>query len=150
MVLEKNKREWFPMLCLHCEKCNKYYVNSESFLLYTRKYGIPMVDLKFSTTSSVNYQNWAEESTLHFLGYNVGQTENLTAKERQRKLLLALNGEYVDKPHIIVFLENLIHRHKNNPIYATAVKKWEDDLWFILHGLTKTSDVYVERIIPAK
>ena len=150
MVLEKEKKQWFPMLCVHCEKCDKYYINSESFLLYAKKYGIPMVDLKFTSSSDNTYQNWAEESVLHFLGYNVSQTDNLTAKQRQSKLLLAINGDFVSKPKAIVFLEGLIHRHKHNPKYALAVKKWEDDLWFLLNNSTPNSDQYVDCIVPTK
>ena len=150
MVLEKQKQQWFPMLCLHCEKCNKYYVNSESFLLYTRKYGIPMVELKHSTSSEGAYQDWAEESILHFWGYNVNQTDDLSAKERQHRVRLAIDGEFIAKPQAIAFLEGLIRRHKNNPKYNLAVKKWEDDLWFLLNDSVKSSRIYAEHIIAQK
>ena len=150
MVLEKQKQQWFPMLCLHCERCDKYYVNSESFLLYTRKYGIPTVELKQSTSSVGTYQDWAEESILHFWGYNVNQMDDLSAKERQHKLQLAIDGDFIAKPKAIVFLERLIRRHKNNPKYNLAVKKWEDDLWFLLHNSSKSSNTCAEHIVPTK
>ena len=150
MVLEKRTKQWFPMLCLYCEKCDRHYVNSESFLLYTKKYGIPLVELQHSASSAGTYQNWAEESILHFLGYNVNQTDDLSAKERQHRLRLAIDGEFITKPQAITFLEGLIRRHKNNPKYNLAIEKWEDDLWFLLNDSVKPSRIYAEHIIAKK
>ena len=122
----------YPINVFYCPKCKKFYINVESFNAYAKRYGIPMVNLEYSY-SGVNsgFGNFKEESLLHFLGYNVNASENLTQTQRRKILSEAIDAKIVTKQGIIRFLERLIARNKNRENFTDAVYKWRTDLVFV-------------------
>lgn len=118
----------------YCKTCNKYYINSESFNIYARKYGMPQIHLSSGGGSEFgDFSTWQEESLLHFLGYNVSSTEGLSNTERQQILSEAIDAKFLSKAKVVTFLEGLIRRNKDIVKMDNAVAKWRLDLKFVLN-----------------
>lgn len=135
-----------PINVSYCNQCNKYYINSTSFNLYSQKYGMPLIELYNSAGGGYgNYTTWSEESILHFLGYNVNSTDNLSDEERQRILTQAIEAGHINKPKVIVFLETMIRLNERQEKKTNAVTKWRKDLKYISdYKLEKQRSVYGE------
>ena len=121
-----------PLSVNYCNVCKKYYINSTSFNLYAKRYGMPYVRLKASVSEGQDFALWNEESILHFIGYNVGKTENLSEHERRGKLMYVIDAGILKKPQVTRFLEGLICRCEGRRGMEDAVQKWTDDLKFVL------------------
>ncbi len=133
-----------PINVSYCRKCKKYFINTTSFNIYSKKYGMPLIKLSTPGEGSFgDYASWREESVLHFLGYNVNSQDNLSEAERQRILTQSMEAGYISKPKIISFLETMIKLNEGQDRKANAVFKWKKDLKYVLdYKIDKQRKVY--------
>lgn len=133
-VPSMNDGQFYPINVTYCKKCNKYYINSVSFNQYSGKYGMPDIKLAVSdSTGKFNdYSTWNEESILHFIGYNVSGTDNLSDTDRQKILSQAIESGMVRKADVISFIETLIRRSERQNRMKYALLKWKKDLQYVL------------------
>ena len=136
-----------PININYCRCCNKYYINSNQYNAYANKYGIPLITLRFPTCAEQgnDYSTWREESVLHFLGYNVNATENLSADERRNILVGAIETGIMKKAQIVSFLESLVYRNKKRKKMEMAISKWNTDIEYI-----RTYQINQQRKIKGK
>lgn len=129
---------------LYCKKCEKYYINADSLNLYASRYGLPTVRLNIvSESAGTVYQNWKEESILHILGYNVNANCALPPTQRQQILSEAMDAGVISKVEVIDFLEALISRNRYRKNFSDAVRKWKDDLAYVLdYRINRQRKVY--------
>ena len=89
---------------------------------YYNKYGV----------KDTPYNNASIESDLHAMGYNVNISNNLTASERQKILRKAIESGRYSKIGVESYLESLITRSDGQPRMINAIRKWEEDLQFVM------------------
>ena len=117
----------------YCKSCCKYYINSEQYHEFARKYGLPVFRLRTKVTQgeSLQYEDWQKESLLHILGYNVNGTDNLSSYERRTILKYAIDSKTMEKSAVVAFLENLIYRNQGKVNFQNALQKWKADLQYV-------------------
>lgn len=73
------------------------------------------------------------ESLLHQIGYNVNAQDNLTSKQRQKLLKLAIDNNLYSTSGLLSFLDWLIARNKkvSNRDMSQAISKWAEDRIFV-------------------
>lgn len=123
-----------PLNINYCNVCGRYYINTEQYNEYARRYGHPILNLCFdeeAASDKYDYSTWQQESVLHFMGYNVNAEADLSPEERREVLVTALDNEILTKAQVVSFLEGLIYRGKRRYNMRNAVLKWSSDLEYI-------------------
>ena len=116
----------------YCSVCDKYYINSEQYSAFAKKYGLPFIKLRSEKRGgNADFSEWKEESTLHIMGYNVNMNENLSDDERREKLVHAMKTGSLEDYEIISFLEFLIYRNEGKYNFENACDKWRSDIEFV-------------------
>ena len=123
-----------PISLYHCEECNFYFINYESYKRYADKFGLPFLQLTtrehyFSTTNDY-YSQLREQSDLAIYGYNVNQYTDMTHCERINLLTDLIDMGLITKAKIINHIEYLL-RSRRNEKYRLARIKWQEDLEYI-------------------
>lgn len=73
----------------------------------------------------------AQESLLMQYGYNVSQTEGLTATARQKILAVIIDNKIMSKSEIISYIDFFISQRSSNSRMDVAISKWEADRDFV-------------------
>lgn len=115
----------------HCMDCNAYYITENTYRRL--KISGTILCQVFTEESfelyknSVTYGELKPESILHQAGYNVGQDDNLTDKERQTILQYVIESGLMEKDKVIYHLAFMIKLNEGKKTHRTAVKKWQMD-----------------------
>lgn len=112
-----------------CPVCQKYYINADQYRSFTKQFGLPYIRLR--SDSAPDFSTRQEESLLHYMGYNVNTTDNLSASARHAILEHAIDTGAMTKIQVISFLEFLIHQGECNPRFVNACEKWRADVQHI-------------------
>lgn len=133
-----NSQDIVPITVYYSKSENKYFLNSETYLLYRKKYGLPYIRLEYYQTSDSKF-NMKEKSDLRLYGYTVNKVDGLSQKERQELIGQLIDGKLMSQSSIINHLEWLIHSHRDNYRFDDACDKWQDDLEFAYSYTAKTN-----------
>lgn len=79
----------------------------------------------------VNGMKLAQESMLMQYGYNVSQTEDLSALRRQKILAVIIDNRIMSKSEIISYLDFFISQRSKRSNMEIAISKWEADREFV-------------------
>ena len=112
-----------------CKTCGRVFIGERMLEEYTREYGW-LFARRFSDDTSPEYSEFATESKLHSLGYNVVDGE-LTEQERRKLLKLLLDRKAITYVEACRDIENAINMFCYRRNFALAVKKWRSDLKYI-------------------
>ena len=115
-----------PINVAFCPVCQRYYINDDQYRSFTKQFGLPYIRLR--SNSAPDFSTWQEESLLHYMGYNVNATDNLSATARHAILEHAIDTGAMTKIQVISFLEFLIHQSEYNPKFVNACEKWRADV----------------------
>ena len=119
----------------YCENCKKFFINRIDFDEFCKRHGIMLgnfsvKELNFSKGFSGRYK-LADESPLHYCGYNVNKQKGLTESDRHKILANIIDFNIMKKTEIIEYLHFYINNIGNRANMNLAVSKWEDDLYFV-------------------
>ncbi len=130
-----------PIRVTFDRKIGIYYIDGRLLEKYADQFGLMLC--RFVSSSSRGWANLRDESLLHQLGYNVGQTDNLTSSCRQKILSQVMEAGIMKPAQIISLLKGLISR--NGSVFGNEIarKKWEDDLAFVFNYNVKTQGFVV-------
>lgn len=111
---------------------DEYFINSDSYELYTKRYGLPYVRIiSDEYNGSFGYDDLRQQSELSLYGYSVGKNSGLTSGGRQKLLQQLLDNHFMTKSQIINHLEWLINTHKYRESMRDACDCWKEDLMFV-------------------
>ena len=111
---------------------DEYFINSDSYELYTRRYGLPYVRIiSDEYGGNFGYDDLRQQSELSLYGYSVGKNAGLTSADRQRLLQQLLDNHFMTKSQIINHLEWLINTHKYRESMRDACDCWKEDLMYV-------------------
>lgn len=122
----------------YCQQCQIYFILETDFIQAKSK-GILLCR---QITREV-YEKYGDEifdgeklnaeSLLHQIGYNVNSQNNLTSKQRQNLLKLAIDNKLYSTSGLLSFLDWLIARNKkvSNRDMSQAIEKWSEDRYFV-------------------
>ena len=89
----------------------------------------------------------ATESPLKLCGYNVSQSEGLSAETRQFLLAKIIHDGIMSKLDVIHYLEHFINMNGAKKENALALEKWCSDLDFVhKYNITTQPSIYIQRI----
>lgn len=146
--------EAHPISVYYCPVCNEYYVNYDEYQRFCRRYGIPPFrlydDRNFFGSGGGYYDNLREQSKLNLYGYNVSESNGLTAAGRQNRLAEIIDAGLMKQAEICSLIEGIMRMHKNSPNCMIAMKKWEQDLAFVQAYKRDTSRVVWGRFVPGR
>ena len=119
----------------YCETCRKFFINKMDFDEFCKRHGIMLgnfsvKELNFSKGFNGMYK-LADESPLHYCGYNVNKQKGLTESDRHKILANIIDFNIMKKTEIIEYLHFYINNIGNRANMNLAVSKWEDDLYFV-------------------
>lgn len=122
----------------YCQQCQIYFILETDYIQAKNK-GILLCR---QITRDV-YERYGDElfdgtklnveSLLHQIGYNVNAQDNLTSKQRQNLLKLAIDNNLYSTSGLLSFLDWLITRNKkvSNRDMSQAISKWAEDRIFV-------------------
>jgi hypothetical protein len=117
----------------YCNNCRRYFLGQREYEHYRDIYGPVLGNFSFpeSTQSGSGPVSLSKESQLMMCGYNVRESDGLTAKERQLILANMIDRKILSKPRIIEYLQFFISWREGNPNMKSACDKWREDLAFV-------------------
>ena len=116
----------------YCRKCDRYYINAQSYQQYAEKYGLPMLRVTTWKNHFGNgdYSEWNKESELAAYGYSAGENSGAIDSDRQRLLADLVDSGLMTKSEIVQWIEFLIRTRKNLDSLIVQ-KRRKDDLEFL-------------------
>lgn len=143
MVKCANTEDAIPITAYYSRKDDRYFINSETYLMYKTKYGLPYIKLRQYQVNDNPYY-LKEESDLHVYGYSVSKTTGLDQEKRHQLIAQLIDAGLMQSYEIVNHLEWLIHTHKHNERFSDACVEWKNDLSFTQHYKTKVdhSQIY--------
>lgn len=117
----------------YCENCNLYYIYNNEYEKI-KKVGVPLCTIyeyERYIKGVITNINFKQESILHSFGYNVGQIEDLTDKQRREKLSFIIENGVMNKHEVISLINHFIDMRKGMEKQKNAVKKWESDIGYL-------------------
>lgn len=117
-----------------CDSCNQYFISLDEYRHYQKIHGALLGNYKFpeyKSSSDERINNLADESPLHWCGYNVSKEANLSKEKRRLILKNIIENNTMDKDRIMAYLKFFIQFNKNQRNKQEAVQKWKDDLDWI-------------------
>lgn len=91
----------------HCANCRLYFIGHDEYQHYREQYGPVLGNFSFEgswSSGGYGYEAYASESPLMLAGYNVRESEGLTAKERHLILANIMDRRILDKARVIEYL----------------------------------------------
>ena len=132
LIYCENREEPVYIDVYYSKKQDRYFINSESYVEYSKRYGLPYVKvIPEKTEGEMDYGTLRQHSELNLYGYSVAKTAAMTVKERQRLLKQLLDTSLMSKHQIVNHLEWLIHSHDGRDIMEDACECWKEDLRFV-------------------
>ena len=130
-----NLFERFVLACF-CKQCQEYIITEDSFNI-VKKLGhilCKIIDERSEKSRKgilVNGSEFADESILHMMGYQVGKSSSLTVHQRHAILATAVDNHFMSRTGIINLLSSFIYLRQNKPMYFYAIEDWQSDIEFI-------------------
>lgn len=127
----------------YCPYCGTYFITTSDYeqLKFQGK-------ISCQTFNNVYYRNYKSdsflkpESIIHQYGYNVRQSESLSAKERQAILKTVMSDGILSNHEIRTHLEWLIRSNKERQDRDLAISKWQEDLAFLRNYKAESNPNY--------
>ena len=142
------KRQEIKATLYYQASLNRFFMNEESFIPLVRAHGLPRVNLHFTEDTS-NPTSWTgtfnEYSKLKMLGYNVQQSDGMSAAQRQNLLNSIIRSGQMTDAEVANHLEMLIHLNSGKLNMANACGSWKADLKYIhdsFGDMRKQKDFY--------
>ena len=118
----------------YCSQCKTYFILDSTYQGLKKKGMIlcRVTDEKnYMKGSHINGTQLAQESMLMQYGYNVSQTEGLSATGRQKILAVIIDNRIMAKSEIISYLDFFINQRSSLNNMGIAISKWEADREFV-------------------
>ncbi|MBO5371213.1 MAG: hypothetical protein J6A75_00675 [Lachnospiraceae bacterium] len=134
----------------YCPVCNSYFVHKADFIK-AKERGVLLCEVEDRTPQYLEKHKFSfigNESRVHALGYNVSRQSNYTYN--QRKLILAniIENYGINRFEILSIIDVNIARHKNQPNYSEAIRKWKMDREFVLNYKSgDCPEVIISRVV---
>lgn len=134
-----------------CKECKRYFILDQEYDRLVQK-GALCCKVVNGYSHSIggalrNNAKLSERSFFNALGYNVGQEDNLTSKERRTILDFAIANGFKTQKETIRFLQWLVEFNGRNRGMEEAVKKWKSDIRYLMSSRSnKTERVRIDRI----
>ena len=125
-----------PVRVTYDRKNGIYFIDGRLLENYADKYGLMIC--RYVSSNSRGWANLRDESLLHQLGYNVGQSDGLTSAYRHKILSQVMEAGILKPAQIITLLKGLIGRNGSVLGNELARRKWEEDLNFVYNYGVKT------------
>lgn len=118
----------------YCSQCKVYFILDSTYKKLKKK-GMILCrvsdEKNYMKGGCVNGIKLAQESLLMQYGYNVSQTEGLSATGRQKILAVIIDNKIMSKSEIISYLDFFISQRSSIPNMEVAISKWEADREFV-------------------
>lgn len=128
------KRQQVKVSAGYCSQCNVYFILDSTYENLKSK-GIILCrvtdEKSYMKSGYMNGMQLARESLLMQYGYNVSQTEGLTATRRQKILAVIIDNKVMSKSEIISYLDFFINQRSSMSRMEVAISKWEADREFV-------------------
>ncbi len=125
----------------YCKTCKIYFISYDEYMNYRKKYGDILGNVRLHRHKSdyeFNNSNLAEESILHFSGYNVSKRLNLSVEKRRIILTNLMRYNILPKHRIIEYLHFFINNANTRDNMGRAIQKWTEDLnWLRNYNIEK-------------
>lgn len=116
----------------YCKECKKFILEYTLFEQYRNRYGALIGNFRIAANGEFNGEyDLAEESPLMLSGYNVGQKDGYTSRERHYILARIIHDGIMDKGDVIRYLSYFIRKNGAKRGNEIALSKWEEDLAFV-------------------
>ena len=132
----------------YCEDCKKYLLEYSLYEHYRNRYSVLIGNLRMVVNGNFDGEyDLALESPLKLSGYNVGQKEGLTTRERHYILAKIVYDGIMSKGDVIRYLSYFIRMNGARRGNELAVEKWQNDLEFIeSYNMNLQPQVYISSI----
>ena len=133
-VLTKDEQQRVAITVNYCRNCGVFYIDYNSLVTYKEKFGSKLIEESFTfvqADNSANYSAFNTHSELYKYGYNVRAYDGLSDTERRKILRDLIDKKIMTSADIIRDISNDISRFNKIERYASAVKKWQNDLLFV-------------------
>ena len=118
----------------YCQNCNVYFIMESTYRSLKNK-GIILCRISdeksYMKSGYMNGAHLAQESILMQYGYNVSETQGLSALRRQKILAVMIDNKILAKSEIISYLNFFIRQRHNMSKMTGAISKWEADREFV-------------------
>lgn len=116
----------------YCTECKKFILNYIAYQEYRKRYGAIVGNFRMVVNNSFKGGYvLADSSPLMLSGYNVGQQDDYSAKERQYLLSKIIYDNIMDKGEVIRYLSYFIQKNGAKRGNELALSKWREDLAFV-------------------
>lgn len=131
---DNGKRKQIKISAGYCSQCKIYFIMDSTYQNLKKK-GMVLCrvtdEKNYMKGGYVNGIKLAQESLLMQYGYNVSQTEGLTATARQKILAVIIDNKIMSKSEIISYIDFFISQRSSNSRMEVAISKWEADREFV-------------------
>lgn len=131
---DNGKRKQIKISAGYCSQCKIYFIMDSTYQnLKTKGMVLCRVsdEKNYMKGGYVSGIKLAQESLLMQYGYNVSQTEGLTATARQKILAVIIDNKIMSKSEIISYIDFFISQRSSNSRMEVAISKWEADREFV-------------------
>ena len=131
---DNGKRKQIEISAGYCSQCKIYFIIDATYQNLKKK-GMVLCrvtdEKNYMKSGYINGMKLAQESLLMQYGYNVSQTEGLTATGRQKILAVIIDNKIMSKSEIISYIDFFISQRSSNSRMEVAISKWEADREFV-------------------
>ena len=131
---DHGKRKQIKISAAYCSQRKTYFIMDSTYQNLKKKGMVwwRVTDEKnYMKSGYINGMKLAQESLLMQYGYNVSQTEGLTATGRQKILAVIIDNKIMSKSEIISYIDFFISQRSSNSRMEVAISKWEADREFV-------------------
>lgn len=133
-VLSDRNGKDIELNVMHCMECEKFFLEYGLYQHYREKHGTILGNLRMiknGTFDDTSYE-LADQSPLALCGYTVSKKAGLSQAERQTIIESCIVNGAMTKGRVAYLLKRCIEVNGAKPENANAVKKWREDLDFVL------------------
>lgn len=131
---DDGKKKQIKISAGYCSRCKIYFIMDSTYQNLKKK-GMVLCrvtdEKNYMKSGYINGMKLAQESLLMQYGYNVSQTEGLTATGRQKILALIIDNKIMSKSEIISYIDFFISQQSYNSRMEIAISKWKADREFV-------------------
>ena len=134
VLASDNKQINYEVYVEYCTECGKYSMFHSDYIELLNV-GKPLCVVYKQNDVSKEVKKspfkYKSQSVLNALGYSVSMELNFDKDKRQELLTKAIESQTFDVADLISFLNWLIQTRATQSKYKEAVRKWEEDLFFV-------------------
>ena len=131
---DDGKKRQIKISAGYCSQCKIYFIMDSTYQNLKKK-GMVLCrvtdEKNYMKSGYISGMKLAQESMLMQYGYNVSQTEGLSATGRQKILAVIIDNQIMAKSEIISYLDFFISQRSSIPNMEVAISKWEADREFV-------------------